>query len=112
MGERNVEQAQALYAAFAAGDRAAAEALLARLHVLGSARSLPATGTGSSCGAGRARAHGQRFDFVRLIPSGDEVVVTYERTRPDGGRGRNTEVLSFDGEGRILRAEVYFGWEL
>ena len=48
---------------------------------------------------------------MRLIQSGDEVVVTYEMTPPDGGRGRNTEVLTFDGE-RIVSAEVYFGWNL
>jgi hypothetical protein len=48
---------------------------------------------------------------VRLVESGDEVIVTYERTRPDGGRGRNTEVLTFNG-GQIARAEVYFGWDV
>lgn len=53
----------------------------------------------------------QRFDFVRLAEAGDEVIVTYEMTRRDGGRGRNTEVLTFDGD-RILSAEVYFGWSL
>jgi len=51
------------------------------------------------------------FAFPRLIESGDEVVVTYEGTRPDGSRFRNTEVLAFAGD-RIRRAEVYFGWEL
>jgi hypothetical protein len=30
---------------------------------------------------------------------------------PDPLRGRNTEVLSFDGE-KISRAEVYFGWNV
>jgi hypothetical protein len=41
----------------------------------------------------------------------DEVVVTYEVTRPDGSRFRNTEVLTFDGE-QIAKVEVYFGWDL
>ena len=58
-------------------------------------------------GAGR----GQEFEFVRLIESGDEVIVTYELKRPDGSGGRNTEVLTFDGD-RISKAEVYFGWDL
>lgn len=49
--------------------------------------------------------------FVRVVQSGDEVIVTYEMTRTDGGRGRNTEILTFRGE-QISRAEVYFGWNL
>jgi hypothetical protein len=32
-------------------------------------------------GAGR----GQTFEFVRMIESGDELIVTYEMTRHDGG---------------------------
>lgn len=51
------------------------------------------------------------FDVVRMIESGDEVVVTYEATRADGTRFRNTEVSTFAGE-RIARQEVYFGWDL
>ena len=51
------------------------------------------------------------FEFKRLIESGDEVVVTYESTKSDGKRFRNTEVLTFAGD-RIRRAEVYFGWDL
>jgi ketosteroid isomerase-like protein len=50
-------------------------------------------------------------DFERLIESGDEVVVTYESTRNDGKRFRNTEVLTFDGD-KVCRAEVYFGWDV
>jgi len=37
--------------------------------------------------------------------------VTYEATRPDGSRFRNTEVLTFAGD-MIVRAEVYFGWDV
>lgn len=51
------------------------------------------------------------FEFVRIIESGDEVVVTYEATKTDGKRFRNTEILGFDGD-QIIRAEVYFGWDL
>lgn len=51
------------------------------------------------------------FEFVRLIESGDEVVVTYESTKSDGHRFRNTEVLTFDGD-KITQVEVYFGWDL
>jgi ketosteroid isomerase-like protein len=51
------------------------------------------------------------FEFKRIVDAGDVVVVTYEATRTDGTRFRNTEVLTFDGE-RLCRAEVYFGWDL
>jgi ketosteroid isomerase-like protein len=53
----------------------------------------------------------EAFDFKRLIEAGDEVVVTYESTKTDGTRFRNTEVLTFEGD-RISRTEVYFGWNL
>ena len=54
----------------------------------------------------------ESFEFVRLEPVGeDEVLVTYESKKKDGGRFRNTEILTFDGD-RISRVEVYFGWDL
>ena len=53
----------------------------------------------------------EAFEFKRLIESGDEVVVTYESTKTDSKRFRNTEVLTFAGD-KICRAEVYFGWDL
>ena len=55
--------------------------------------------------------HVVAFDFVRLVEAGDEVVATYEATRADGTRFRNTEVFGFTGD-RIGRIEVYFGWDL
>jgi hypothetical protein len=36
---------------------------------------------------------------------------TYECTRTDGTRFRNTEVLTFDRD-QISKVEVYFGWDL
>jgi hypothetical protein len=54
---------------------------------------------------------GQRFDFVRLEEiSGDAVLVTYELTKRDGKRGRNTEILTFRNR-EIVRQEVYWGWD-
>ena len=53
----------------------------------------------------------QAFEFKRLVEVGDEVIVTYESTRTDGSRFRNTEVLGFDGD-KIRQVEVYFGWNL
>ncbi len=49
---------------------------------------------------------------MRLIEVGDEVVVSYELRRPDGSGGRNTEILTFDRDDRIVRTEVYFGWNV
>jgi ketosteroid isomerase-like protein len=57
--------------------------------------------------AGRIAA----FAFERLVEADGEVFVTYEATRADGTRFRNTEIFGFAG-GRISRIEVYFGWEL
>jgi ketosteroid isomerase-like protein len=51
------------------------------------------------------------YEFVRLEEVGDEVLVTYEATKTDGRRMRNTEIFGFDGE-QICRVEVYFGWNL
>ena len=47
-----------------------------------------------------------------MIESGDEVVVTYESDISRGGRGRNTEIITFNAEDKIVRTEVYFGWNL
>ena len=55
--------------------------------------------------------HLELFEIVRMIESGDEVVVTYEARRTDGSRFRNTEVFTFTGP-KISRVEVYFGWDL
>jgi len=51
----------------------------------------------------------EAFDFKRLVEAGDDV--TYESTKTDGRRFRNTEVLRFEGD-KICRVEVYFGWDL
>ena len=54
---------------------------------------------------------GQRFEFVRLVQSGEEVIVTYQVKHVDGHTGRNTEVLTFRGD-KLCGAEVYFGWNV
>jgi ketosteroid isomerase-like protein len=99
------------YAAFAAGDRARMQQLLADRFVFSAPPDplLEADAYWERCFA-HAGA-GTTFDFVRLFEHDDEVVVTYEATRPDGTRFRNTEVLTFAGD-RIVRIEVYFGWDL
>ena len=55
----------------------------------------------------RAYETGER----RLVEAGDEVFVTYEATRTDGRRFRNTEIFGFDGA-KVRSVEVYFGWDL
>ncbi len=105
------ELARAAYAAFAAGDREAMEQLLAPDYAF---YSPPDPGLDREGYFERCWPHsgnGNRFEFVRLIEHGDEVVVTYEATRTDGSRFRNTEVLAFDGA-KIAKTEVYFGWDL
>lgn len=55
--------------------------------------------------------NGARFEYVRLRETDGEVLVTYECTRADGTRFRNTEIFGFAGD-RIGSVEVYFGWDL
>ena len=52
-----------------------------------------------------------RFEFERLFEYEDEVVVTYEATRTNGQRFRNTEIHRFDGD-KVAAVEVYFGWDV
>ncbi len=54
----------------------------------------------------------QDFEFVHLASlDGETVFVTYIATNVDGGRFRNTEIMTHH-EGRIKEVEVYFGWSL
>jgi len=106
-----VDRVRELYRAFAAGDRQVVDGLLGDEFTFSSPVDvgLDRAGYFERCWPGAGQ--GQEFDFVRLVEIGDEVIATYEMARRDGGRGRNTEILTFDGD-RIVRAEVYFGWNL
>ncbi len=53
----------------------------------------------------------ETFTFKRLVQVGDEVFVTYEVKKKDGGRFCNTEIHSFNGD-KICRVEVYYGWDI
>jgi ketosteroid isomerase-like protein len=53
----------------------------------------------------------ERFEYVRLLEAGGEVFVTYEATKTDGRRFRNTEIFGFDGD-KVASVEVYFGWDV
>ena len=110
-GDDRIERARSLYRAFASGDRGVAEALLApgfRFHSPPDP-DLDRAGYFERCWP--HSGNGYEFEFVRAVEAGEELVVTYVGTRPDGSRFRNTEVLRFDGD-RIVEAEVYFGWDL
>lgn len=105
------EIAHSLFRAFAAGEREVVEALLAPDFSFHSPPdpSLDRAGYFERCWPNSGNLRG--FEFVRTIESGEEVVVTYEATRVDGSRFRNTEVLGFAGE-KVAEVEVYFGWDL
>ncbi len=112
MAKDRIELAKTHYRAFAAGDREAIEELLGErfeFHSPADEAGLDRAGWFERCWPGAGSL--TEFDFVRLIEHGDEVVVTYEATRQDGSRFRNTEVLNFDGDKQVA-AEVYFGWNL
>ena len=106
-----IDTARELYAAFAAGDRDVVDRILADDFTFSSPVDvgLDRAGYFERCWPGAGQE--QQFEFVRLVETGDEVIVTYEMTRQDGARGRNTEVLTFDGD-QVTGAEVYFGWTL
>jgi ketosteroid isomerase-like protein len=103
--------AHSMYRAFAAGEREVVAARLAPGLTFHSPPDpqLDRNGYFERCWSGAGNRN--QFEFVRTIEAGDEVVVTYAATRPDGSRFRNTEVLTFAGE-EIVKIEVYFGWDL
>jgi ketosteroid isomerase-like protein len=106
-----LQLAREIYDAYGSGDRQVVEELLSDDFTF---YSPPDPGIDRATYFERCWPNSGRiesFEFVRLIEWGDEVVVTYEGTRTDGTRFRNTEVLTFDGD-KISKAEVYFGWDL
>ena len=109
--DNRLRRARELYLAFAAGDRPFVEAVLTDDFTFSSPPDpdLDRAGYFERCWPGAGG--GQEFEFVRLVPAGQEVIITYEMTHPDGRRGRNSEVLTFSGD-QICAAEVYFGWNL
>jgi hypothetical protein len=110
--EKRIRIAHERYLAYAAGDRSFFEERLSDSVRFSSPPDpeLDRDGWFERCWQGAGT--GQAFEFVRLLEAGDEVIVTYETRRPDGGGGRNTEILTFDNGDRIVRTEVYFGWSL
>ena len=111
MADDPVEIARRCYRAFAESDRGAAETLFGQDFAFTSPldNRLDRETFFERCWPKNERI--DDFHFVRLVPSGEQVVATYEALTVDGKRVRNTEVLTIRG-GRIVEVEVYFGWTL
>jgi ketosteroid isomerase-like protein len=106
-----LELARAGYEAFRTGDPSAYEAMLAEDFVFYAPPDpgIDREGWWERCWPNAGSV--TEFSFERLFEHGDEVFVTYEATRKDGSRFRNSEVLTFRGE-ELVKVEVYFGWDL
>ena len=53
----------------------------------------------------------REFRFIRVVESGDTVLVTYEGKGVSGNVFRNTEAVTIH-DGWIVEVEVYFGWNV
>src|SRR5262245_53109048 len=53
----------------------------------------------------------RNFEFIHMVPTIDQVFVTYVGTNSDGHRFRNTELLTIHRE-QVVDTEVYFGWSV
>ena len=106
-----LQSARAYYDAYESGDRSIVEGNLSEDFIFFSP---PDPGIDRATYFERCWPNSETidtFEVVRLIEAGEEVIVTYEATKADGSRFRNTEVLTFDGD-KLAKAEVYFGWDL
>lgn len=106
-----IETVRDCFRAYATGDRSLVERHLADDFVFSAP---PDVGIDRDTYFERCWPNAQNldgYDFVRLFEHDGEVVVTYEATRADGTRFRNTEVHGFEGD-KVSRVEVYFGWDL
>jgi ketosteroid isomerase-like protein len=103
--------ARAIFEAYIAKDRAAADALIAEdFHFTSPLDNRLDRATYFERCWPNSKAT-EDFVFVHLIRDGERVFVTYEARVSGGRRFRNTEILTVR-EGRIVEVEVYFGWSL
>jgi ketosteroid isomerase-like protein len=110
--ERALSLVKASYAAYVDKDRAALERLLADdFHFTSPLdNQLDRKTYFVRCWPNSERL--RDFEFVNLMSlDGETVFVTYIATNADGGRFRNTEIMSLR-DGKIKEIEVYFGWSL
>jgi ketosteroid isomerase-like protein len=106
-----LQLARDVYGAYESGDRSVVENLVSEDFVFFSP---PDPGIDRATYFERCWPNSElieSFEFKRLVENGDEVVVTYESTKTDGNRFRNTEILTFAGD-KLCKAEVYFGWDV
>lgn len=107
----NAAVAKATYLAYADNDRAAIEALIADdFHFTSPLDNrIDRTAYFERCWPNSEAI--ADFAFVHLVEDGPRVFVTYEGTATTGSRFRNTEILTVR-DGKVVEAEVYFGWNL
>ena len=111
MAETAAAIARASYEAYVRKDRAALEALIAAdFHFTSPLDNrLDRAAYFARCWPKSQTITG--FDFIHVVLYGERVFVTYEAQKVDGGKFRNTELLTVR-DGQITAAEVYFGWPL
>jgi ketosteroid isomerase-like protein len=103
--------ARASYRAYVSKDRSAIEALIAEdFHFTSPLDNhLDRETYFSRCWPNsEAIAH---FEFIDVVAHGEQVFVVYEGSSVRGRRFRNTERLTIR-SGKIVEAEVYFGWSI
>jgi ketosteroid isomerase-like protein len=106
-----IQRVRDIYRAYESGERQVVEELLAEDFVF---YAPPDPGIDRATYFERCWPNSETiesFEFKRLAEIGDEVLVTYESTKTDSRRFRNTEILTFEGD-RIAKVEVYFGWDV
>src|ERR1700738_3500052 len=93
-----VEVTRAIYLAYVSKDRAAIEALIADdFHFTSPLDNrLDRSTYFRRCWPSSQRI--SSFDYIHLVADGKLVFVTYEGSNVDGGRFRNTEVLTVRGQ--------------
>ena len=106
------EVARAIYQAYVAKDRAAAEALIASdFHFTSPLDNrIDRSVYFARCWPNSENSVSFTLTYP-LTTDGDRVVVTYECTTLAGKRFRNTEILTVR-DGQLIEAEVYFGWNI
>jgi predicted enzyme related to lactoylglutathione lyase len=107
----SVAIARAAYEAYVTKDRAAIEALIADDFRFSSPldNRLDRATYFARCWPNSETS--ERFEFIHLVPHGEQVFVTYEGRGAGGHRFRNTEIVTVRGA-QIVEVEVYFGWDL
>lgn len=108
--DRHNRHRQALYAAYVAKDRPAAELLLADDFSFTSPLDNAIDRATYFAICWPSSGGMKSFNFVQIAQSGERVFVTYEG-EGEKTRFRNTEIITVR-DGKIAAVEVYFGWNV